>query len=95
MRSQVASLSQEDFEIQKQAVLVKLAEKDINLRKEYARNWGEISTHKYDFDRQEKEIQVLQTIQLADFKQMFEEVFFSDKSKRVDLQLTSEAHKEE
>lgn len=56
MRSKVAEMTQEEFEIQKQAVHVQLSQKDINLKKEYARHWGEISTHKYDFERQNKEI---------------------------------------
>jgi len=62
MREQVKNISDEEFEIQKEAVLVKLAEKDINLQKENARHWGEISTHKYQFDRQEKEIAMLSEI---------------------------------
>ena len=75
----------EEFEVQKQAVLIQLAQKDINLKKEYARNWGEISTHKYDFCRQDKEISMLDTINLDDFKNLFEKVFFSEESKRIDL----------
>lgn len=51
MKDEVSLLSDEDFEVQKQAVLIKLAEKDINLSSENARHWGEISTHKYQFDR--------------------------------------------
>jgi secreted Zn-dependent insulinase-like peptidase len=65
--------------------LIQLAQKDINLNKEYARNWGEISTHKYDFERQNKEIQMLETITLDEFKNLFEKVFFSEESKRIDL----------
>ena len=38
---------------------------------------------------------MLETITLDDFKNLFEKVFFSEESKRIDLQLTSEAHKEE
>ena len=51
MRAKIQNLSDVEFEIQKQAVLVRLAEKDINLSRENARHWGEISTHKYQFDR--------------------------------------------
>lgn len=59
MREKVKAQSDEEFEIQKQAVHVKLAVKDINLRKENNRQWGELSTHKYTFDRQEKELEML------------------------------------
>lgn len=89
------ALSDEDFDIQKQAVMVKLAEKDINLRKEHSRHWGELSTHKYQFDRQEKALEELQTITKQEFIELFEKTFFSSQSKRIDLQLTSEAHAEE
>lgn len=51
MRNKIMNLTDEEFEIQKQSVLVKLSEKDINLFKENNRHWGEISTHKYLFNR--------------------------------------------
>ena len=38
---------------------------------------------------------MLENITIEDFKGMFEKVFFSQESKRIDLQLTSEAHKDE
>ena len=85
IKEKVLELSDEDFEVQKQAVLVKLAEKDINLKTENARHWGEISTHKYEFDRQEKEIQMLSEITKQDFIDMFFKTFFSPESKRMDL----------
>ena len=95
MREHVKNISDEEFEIQKEAVLVKLAEKDINLQRENARHWGEISTHKYQFDRQEKEIATLSEITKQEFIDLFEKTFFSSTSKRIDIQLTSEAHREE
>ena len=95
MRELVKNLSDEEFEIQKEAVLIKLSEKDINLAGENARHWGEISTHKYQFDRQEREIAMLSEITKQDFMELFEKTFFSATSKRIDLQLTSEAHIEE
>lgn len=54
MREKVHALSDDEFEVQKQAVYVKLAEKNINLHQEYSRYWGEICTHKYLFDRQDR-----------------------------------------
>ena len=44
-----------------------MSEKDINLQREEGRMWAEISTHKYMFDRQKKEIEVLASLTLADF----------------------------
>ena len=38
---------------------------------------------------------MIQSITKPEFQSHFEKVFFSDESKRIDLQLTSEAHKDE
>ena len=62
--------------MQKQAVYVKAAEKNYNLNQEFGRFWGEICTHKYIFDRQEKQIQVLSEITKKDFQELFEATFF-------------------
>jgi secreted Zn-dependent insulinase-like peptidase len=74
---------------------VKLAEKNINLYEENNRNWGEICTHKYLFDRQDKQLELLSDITKKDLQALFELTFFSKQSKRIDLQLTSEMHAEE
>jgi secreted Zn-dependent insulinase-like peptidase len=47
-------MSDEDFEIYKSAVRVKLEEKDLNLGMESARHWTELSTHKHNFNRQQE-----------------------------------------
>lgn len=95
MRQRVDTLSDEEFEVQKQAVHVKLAEKNISLHQEFSRYWGEICTHKYLFDRQDKQLELLQHITKQDFQDLFELTFFSKTSKRIDLQLTSDMHSEE
>lgn len=63
------------------------------MSQESSRFWNEISIHNYDFDRQNKELTILDEITLSQFKELFELIFFSKKSKRVDLQLTSAKHK--
>lgn len=57
------------------------------------RFWGEITTHNYDFERQDTELALLEEITLADFKALFEYMFFSAHSKRLDFELTSGKHK--
>lgn len=74
---------------------VKLAEQDINLAQEQGRHWGELSTHKYVFDRQAQELSVLSSISKEEFVAHFLDTFFSSNSKRLDLQLTSATHEEE
>jgi len=94
-RTKLAELSDADFEVQKQAVLTKISEKDINLSKENQRYWGEISLHKYNFDRQAQEMEAVAKLTKQELVAHFERVFFSAETKRVDLELTSETHKEE
>jgi secreted Zn-dependent insulinase-like peptidase len=55
----VKKISEADFKTQVQAVLIRIQEKDYNLVKENNRYWTELATHKYIFDRQEREIEVL------------------------------------
>jgi secreted Zn-dependent insulinase-like peptidase len=76
-------------------VATKLAEKDLNLAQEAARLWGEISTHTYLFDRQDIELELLKEITKEEFLNHFDKVFFSEETKRFDLELTSERHSEE
>ena len=91
----IDNLTDEDFEVQKQAVLVKLAEKDINLQKEHSRHWDEIATHQYTFDRQDLEIAELEKVTKEEFQALFRQTFCSPKSKRIDIELTSDAHQQE
>ena len=52
-------MSDEEFKTQVDSVMVKISEKDYNLVKQNFRMWEEIATHKYLFDRQKKEIEIL------------------------------------
>ena len=69
--------------------------KDINLAQENGRFFGEIAGHEYEFDRQDKEVEMVKAITLDEFKNHFELTFFSDKVKRIDLELTSTAHEDQ
>lgn len=85
-------MTEEEFKIHVDAVLVKVSEKDYNLQKDNFRFWQEISTHKYLFDRQEKEIEALKSLKKEDFIGHFEKIYFSEQTKRFDIELTSIAH---
>jgi len=74
--------------------MTKLAEKDKNMSAENKRFWDEISSHNYDFNRQANELKALNEVTLDEFKSMFESVFFSAETRRLDLELTSAMHKE-
>ena len=68
MRERVQKMTNEEFSVQVEAVAVKLGEKDYNLNSEHARYWGEIAVHKYMFDRQEKQMELLRTLTVEEFK---------------------------
>lgn len=53
IREKARNLSDEDFEVQKQAVYTKKAVKDINLSGMFARMAYEINSNRYMFDSQE------------------------------------------
>ena len=86
-------MTEEEFQTQIGAVLTSLQEKDKNLAEEFGRYWGEIVTHKYNFDRQEQEIALIKTLTLQEFKDQFEQLFFQENNaNRLDLHFNSQAH---
>ena len=57
--------------------------------------YAEITSHQYRFTRWEDEQEAVEKITKADLLDMFESVFFSKNSKRIDMSLTSACHSEE
>jgi len=79
-----------------QAVVTKVAEKDFNLDKENRRFYGtEISTHKYLFDRQEKELAILSELSKKEIIDLYHKLFLAENVKRLDVMLNSAEHKEQ
>lgn len=52
-------MTEEEFDNHRNAVIVKLEEKDKTLSQETRRFWNEISTHKYIYDRAELTVTIL------------------------------------
>ena len=77
MKGKIEALTEEEFRVQVEAVATKVAEKDYNLQSEHARFWNEISCHKYLFDRQSKEVEILRSLSLDEFKKHMTRVFYS------------------
>jgi len=94
-REAIKNMSDETFETVKNSVVTKLSEKDFNLMKEKGRFGSEISLHQYNFKRQAQDLEEIAKINKTDLQAMFEKVFFSSTSKRMDVKLTAEAHTEE
>ena len=93
MRKKVHQLSDEDFTTVVGAVMTSISEKDKNLNEEFGRFWRqEMSTHKYDFDRQENQIAMLKTITKTDLQDYFEKLFFQDgRANRLDMHWNSQS----
>ena len=66
-RDKIKNIPDEEFEILRQAVITIVSEKDINLQRENERFMGEITSHKYNFERQQESIETLGSITKADF----------------------------
>ena len=71
-----------------------MQEKDKSLREEFQRYWqGEITSHKYKFDRQEHECALIKTLTVEEFKAHFEKIFFQDNgANRLDIHFNSQPH---
>ena len=60
-------MTDEEFKTNMGSVLTNISEKDKNLNESFTRSWNELANHKYNFERQENDIAMLQTITKAEF----------------------------
>jgi len=96
MLEAVSKLSDKEFDEQRNSVLTQYSEKDLNLNMEFTRHWvNELSTHKYVWDRQEKECALLKELTCKEFKQHFKNMFNPKTMRRVDMHWNSKPHKEQ
>jgi len=87
------SQTEEEFQKQVNGLLVKVSEKDYHPGKVFSRHLQEISSHKYIFDRQQREIEALKSIKKEELADYFDDLFFK-KSKRVEVVMDPDARKE-
>ena len=89
-------MTQDEFEEHRDAVLTRVSEKDKNLYDEFKRYWGrEFGTHKYNFDRQAQEMEMLDELELEEFQAHFAKLFESATARRLDIHWNSTPHKEQ
>ena len=62
---------------------------------ETSRNWNEIVSHKYNFNKQAKSLKMLKLISKEDLQKHFVKIFFSKETKRLDLEITDTPKREE
>lgn len=89
-RSQLLDLirgtSDSEFEQYKESVVkIKLTD-DNNLGDEVSRNWSEITTHEYAFDRVTKEVESLKRITRSDFLHFYEQ-HLMENTKKMSVQV--------
>jgi secreted Zn-dependent insulinase-like peptidase len=95
MRGKVANMTDEQFQTVVKAVLIGLEQKDKNLQEVNVRFYtNEIGCHRYHFDRQQREIAEIKTIERKEFQAYFES-FFITEVRRVDFRYNSKAHMEQ
>lgn len=69
LKKQLEDLDEKTFQEYKDSLENTKRQKDKNLGSEASRFWGEILKHSYEFERKEKEIEVIPKITLQEFKQ--------------------------
>jgi len=92
MREKIKKLTDAQFKIHRAAVNNIVTEIDLKLLDEYQKQTYELETSKYLWDRQQKTKKVLRSIKKEELAEFFDQIFFSEKSKRLDLSLTSPIH---
>ena len=68
LKENIASLDEKTFGEYKSALLNTKIQKDKSLGAEASRFWGEIVKHSYEFARKEKEIELIPTVTIEEFK---------------------------
>ena len=89
MGQKLEEMTDEEFKTGVDSVLTIVSEKDKNQKEEFTRFWAELNRHKYQFDRQEKEIQSLKHLTKAEFQSYARAILLSGTSKRLDVHYNS------
>ena len=91
MKDKVKAFPKKDFEMLKKAMIDHLKNQSQEFEENDKRLWQEISNLQFIFERPQKCIELLEEITKEDFNAHFLKLFFSEESKRLDIQLVSEA----
>jgi len=75
-KSQIANLSEEEFEAAKKGLITKTDKKDDTLEDRSNRYWTEIDRENYDFDSRKKLTQAINDLTLEQIVSEYEKVFF-------------------
>ena len=95
MIEEVLKMTDDEFETQINAVYTSIGQKDKNLIEETTRYLDEISSHTYNFDRQADQVEALKLITKPELIANFDRLLDPKHTRRIDLELTSEAFSNE
>ena len=90
MKGKVKGFPKKDFDVLKMAMADHLKNQSQEFEEQDKRLWQEIANLQFIFDRPEKCVKLLDEITKDDFNAHFLKLFFSEESKRLDIQLVSE-----
>jgi insulysin len=92
--TQMKELTDELFKTHVNSVIVEKKQKDLKLAEEVYRNAEEIKKHKYQFDRREKQIEILESLKKEDLVEFFMEHFVKS-VRRLDVEVIADQHVED
>ena len=89
----VSEISEEEFKVNVNGVLVEQKKKDINLCQETTRHYLEIVRHQYRFDIKEKNCVILENLKKEELVEFYKKHFIED-VRKIDVEYVAECHKE-
>ena len=91
---EIKNISDEDFNLLINSLLVEAKKKDIDLKEQFNRNWKEIKLKRYKFNKKEEDAEYLKKCTKQGFINFFEENIKKN-LKRLDIEYVCESHWEE
>lgn len=85
-------ITDDEFKSYVNSVMVEQKKKDINLIEETSRNYAEITRHYYNFDRKEKNCEILENLKKEELIEFYN-VHFCEDIRKLDVEYVAECHK--
>lgn len=83
----LGEIGDEEFETTKQSLIKLKSMIDTDLKAEFSRNWGEITSDEYLFDRREREIGYLSKLQKSDILDFYNKKVKIENSRKLSVQV--------
>lgn len=94
IKDKLLNIDEEEFQTYKNSIMNLITEKDLQLKKEMERQWVEVVSHQYFFERKEKQAELLTSITRREFV-VFTKRFLFDTPRILEVHSVSQLHKEE